>query len=87
MYLTFHDMTAVPLPPLPSPPLHPPQLFYPVLLKDLFLPSFLLVWPARQSFSVALVLYMQRKYTRMFNPFRYKAISLMLFLAAFIFTW
>ena len=71
------------------PSLFPPslQLLYPVVLKDLFIPSFLLVWPARQAFSVAFVQYMQRKITRVPNTFRHKTIHLFLFLAAFIFTW
>lgn len=64
------------------------QLVYPPVLKNLFIPSFLLCWPARQAVGVALVQLAQRHVrTRANIPLRAKIINLFIFLFCFIFTW
>ena len=70
-----------------SPSLSTVQLLYPPVLRNLFVPLFLLCWPARQALAAAIIQSASRQLGVTPRVFTLKAFALATFLLCFIFTW
>ena len=77
-----------PLHPLGDHTPFPTQVLYPPILRQLFVPSFLLCWPAGYVLRGAIVQLAQRTTIRQSNSvFRVKAVNLAITCINFLFTW